>query len=1588
MAVTENITSDRQLMGNPDTLTLLQERTVAVKLFIPKNNGRVVPLTVIGVYAPTVDTKNESKAPEFWLQMTNKVNSLNTKIIISGDFNVVLDPDRDCFPALTETSSSPVIRSARRAYLDFLSCTGMLDLWSSAEFAVEKDWTFSLTRSLQHLRMLDRTATRGLDSSFCDIRTIRDLYPSDHRPILSHFRFLSDETPQLSFISERIRPEPRTKIPDRKKHQDMKRVERFVRTLDNAASQLHWPGSTHRSSGSTQDPICESCASRHTSQSGACSHIANQSTWLQLYDELTDVTERMATAGFTRPVYRPPTVHATTKEIRLLLKRIKACGRLVRSFALGSTAGLVRSTRSVAVEVTAILKLKPFRSKWAFSRSVLSLLSKESCQKHMRDLDRHRRKLQCIADKEKETKRINDRLKAVMTGSKLLKSIGRRSTFQLPDILDAPELGNDQSSTTPLVTGKDAVHSRVRAYFSGLLHSKDLSHFSKPWMEDEVFLQRFATSEPFVWPRALNLSDLDVVLRGGRRSPSPGPDGCEKWWFSLLPKDHPARCLLLRLLNYSVIHNFFPSKLKSTILLPVWKGKGSKTDLTKYRGIMFSNLVAVLSAQWATRLLQDHAEKHKWLPPLQIATRSKVQTRDVTSFLAQLEAWAKRSGVDIYAAKRDKEKGFDFQHKTGFWDCCRVFHLPAALQQFDEKRLESFECRIRTSFGDTEPLLLDGVNKQGDSMSPFKYVLLAALAYHWVEHQDSSSTIKIMSQSVCLSDVDAPVLRLRALAVMDDDIQFCLSKSMLQRRLELHEEIETAYGASTNWTDSSKTGFYVLSKNDIKDPSMIVKTMSGERSIPRLEVIEFLRCSISQPDIMLKVLKSVILNFELPRPANATLPLRALRRILKACLVPRVESRLRLQPVLYKHAYELDSAMTSIVAAYYGWPVTPRKELFFLAEAAGGEGFPSLEELNFRASVDGILRDLNHHNHAFRSMSKITYEDWRCTKAAPKRVAKHAQPFQRLDTYLGTFRSPPSFHELPLHWKTAWAYLAANGTLLIENDRLKRACDKRSLQAIDNAAKLADCMSKSDHQVSRLATDGSVDKRFGVACGAVVGDISATARMFSRTVLSMHAELLGLALALSYATLVNDPIHIYTDYAGIITILERHRRLGFPEVRLNDLAPKARSWQRLLICLYKKTPHVTLHHVKAHQIDNPSNQSVVTHELQLNKSADIAAKSGLLSATPAYECPQRLLDFDDDFFLQGHDGKVLDCSVSAYCATETQRIMWNFASSSKLRITLDRTGFEPGVVLRHRDKITRDYSYRTLLLIKAQALPVAMMLAKLSWSGWLAAEGVSGLCKSCGAEEDVAHVFVHCPAYASTRVDHTQRVITQLRRSRIELPEDYLKIASSLYKDDPVWPRGECKYYNGTIPELPVHKSRKYLSAIIHSGIISTIGHIWSLRERFFKEGISWDERKIAWADLEITRLRKERNQPNVVVTTDEHGTKQEDSSGWKSGWSSETIDLLGGEDVIKRLNQTHCKQSENIPRTRAITATDGPDAPQKWEPIWKTYAKLETEADRQAERDSIQVDRSKKRPVKRGTTGASKAQAAKGAKKGNVSSQ
>lgn len=919
----------------------LRGRVIALDLALPTDTGTAFYHRIIAAYAPWNPGGNPLTM-SFWSSLAQLTVDAKHGWTIVGDLNATL----------TQSERSSGGADARSHYRNFLRNVDGQDVWLTVpDRTVLNDWTCRAKDAESGGSIIDRiiVSRHGvLQAEIFVAKRPSDYVPvTDHRAIIGRIFPIPPHGAFGTNMAHPTLPDPRIRYP---KSTEKELFQKYQEQTDARAQIL-----------GLFDKV-----------------ISDDTAFLAQYEALTTVIVKTAEDcfGTWRHPFNSILNDLSSPKIQSIKAEIKH---------IGASIWLDRNPVSARVSDSSRRYYERAKSKHErlrnssidFSQS-LRLMRKKLCK----DLYQERSKEAFERTKRADIRKISN---AIQSGT-TKKLVTSANTF-----MGSPLMVTDPNNEESLLSEPHQVKRAMATYFSRLYDRSTPPTASKPWLNTPSVrkVKDKIRSNPFQWPCVATLSDFRAMLRKGSSRPSPGPDKWEKWCVKSL--SDRTLSLVLDLHNYIVSNSRFPGNVKDVTLVTIHK-RGLQTNLLNYRGIMLSNFLANSPASWLNYLLTPYAAKNGLIPDTQVATQQGVQTRDLMSYLSSLTCWANRHKQTVYSIKRDQLKGFDYLSPDGLHDAIRAYGLPHQIIDLDIAAQENVKCSIRTAFGLTDPIIINGVTKQGGPLSSLKSTLTTSLGHRWLDDLalESPETLYVQSEMGKKNDphLDIDTLRLPVTMVEATDDSYIFAKSLVGLQyfcLEM-ERFQFAYGWLTQWT---KTFVYILQPSgdvpqSVVMPSITRKPGSNSRNITyhpvpvKLGHLEMLRTEVDNPTLRYNELHDFIANFSIPK-FSIRPPLTLLRKIVMQNIASKVRAILSLQPIKTKDARKLDHEIALKVHDLLGFPFRPTTDIMTLPISLFGFEFPSVERINMAAAIEGLARDLNHHVEAYRQMARLSLSDWTCS---------------------------------------------------------------------------------------------------------------------------------------------------------------------------------------------------------------------------------------------------------------------------------------------------------------------------------------------------------------------------------------------------------------------------------------------------------------------------------------------------------------------------------------------------------------------------------------------------------------------------------
>ena len=816
----------------------LKGRVVAIDVVLSMLDSSCEGHGIIGAYAPW-NPGGASDICHFWNDIAQLCLSLPTPWTMAGDFNATISS--------LERSSGGA--DAREQYKCFLHVVDGHDLWSDNEDRTRaRDWTCRGHGGHMEGNIIDQIVTSKsmlVDAEIFVADRHNDFIPfTDHRAIVGQLTHGSlsmmsvSGSSMFNLLSRQSAAIPCIKVP-------LKLEKVKYQTFQDQVDA--W--------------IKAECISKHL--------ILDDDSFIRHYKELSLIFKQVSEEVFghkTRYVKQRNTV--TNKQIKSIVGQLHAIGGAIRFEKLGQTA-------HISLKVTHVYRcvVMDFGRDQGSADMLLQLLAKRRRLLHKSLFVEHSKEI-ILRAKLLDKNQISTALRGGST-KKLVQSF---------PFIPLPLVMNDIDSPEKLICDPEGVKSMTRKYFTRLYNHSGVPELPKPWLTTPsvVDVQDCVTKDPFIWPRRASLADFRALLRKGNNWPSPGPDGWEKWVIKSLSDD--ALMLVLDLHNYQVMNSRFPGNIKD-MWLTMFHKWGIHTNLSNWRGLLLSNVLANSPMAWLNCCLIQYSVEKGILPDTQVVVQPGVQTRNLMSFLVGVKCSVNRHKEPIYALKRDQMKGFDYLAPEGFHDAVRSYGLVQSIIDIDKAAHKEMKCFIRTAYGVTIPIIVSDVNKQGGPLSLIKSTFTTSLGHYYLNDLlTNDPDVLIISSSARkrkdphLKD-DGDCLVVAMVEATNDSFLFSKSLSSLRRNTLAMEWFQFAYGWMTQWSKSmacllSATGDQL---STISLPLVTVERGANPLTITEQEVplirneLEFLGAKVDDPTTCFEELKSFIETFQFPGRLPLTL---------------------------------------------------------------------------------------------------------------------------------------------------------------------------------------------------------------------------------------------------------------------------------------------------------------------------------------------------------------------------------------------------------------------------------------------------------------------------------------------------------------------------------------------------------------------------------------------------------------------------------------------------------------------------------------------------------------------------------------------
>lgn len=249
----------------------------------------------------------------------------------------------------------------------------------------------------------------------------------------------------------------------------------------------------------------------------------------------------------------------------------------------------------------------------------------------------------------------------------------------------------------------------------------------------EGLLQRTAPTKPRTWLHsciddAINFNDCIRSLKHGK---TPGPDGVVNELLQVLPQ--AGKSAIHNVMKLMWATGLTPETWKESSTLLLFKNKGTPLELKYYRRIGLELTTYKLWTKLVTYSMVHYAETQKMLSGSQAGFRNKRTTTEQIEMMVSVLEDAYLTKQDIYLLQADLTEAFDTISHDKLLMILYDLGFPTDAIEVVKDLYRGARTSIQTPHGQTNDIVIDRGTLQGDSLSPFLFVLYIEPLLRWLK---------------------------------------------------------------------------------------------------------------------------------------------------------------------------------------------------------------------------------------------------------------------------------------------------------------------------------------------------------------------------------------------------------------------------------------------------------------------------------------------------------------------------------------------------------------------------------------------------------------------------------------------------------------------------------------------------------------------------------------------------------------------------------------------------------------------------------------------------------------------------------------
>eukprot|EP00882_Tetradesmus_deserticola_P000535 GHRQ01000587.1.p1 GENE.GHRQ01000587.1~~GHRQ01000587.1.p1 ORF type:complete len:2327 (+),score=302.27 GHRQ01000587.1:5202-12182(+) len=513
--------------------------------------------------------------------------------------------------------------------------------------------------------------------------------------------------------------------------------------------------------------------------------------------------------------------------------------------------------------------------------------------------------------------------------------------------------------------------------------------------------------------------EFEHCLKGLANNKASGPDDvCNEVIKALPPAGHQALHNMMRIM-WATGHTPHSWKRSTTLLL--YKHKGTPLELKYYRWIGLELTVYKLWTRMVTRAMADRAERLGMLSSSQAGFRNKRSTADQVEMMVMALEDAHLFKQNIYMLQADLTEAFDTISHDKVLMILYDLQFPTDAIEVVKNLYTQTRTTVQTPYGMTKSIPIERGTIQGDSLSPFLFVLYMEPLLRWLRAGNKGY------HAGALSHMDADVQQTHQIADITyaDDINIITGgrsglTNLKHQATKLSRYADWGHLSVSNTKTTVTGALHGDQPNQPYDEIAIAQRLHNTISIQGKKITYQ---SPKQPFRHLGVLLTMDLNYKpqlkatLEEVASMTRDLgkslasaQQKQRIVEQSIRPSISYAFMAAPYTLAEIKCLDSLLTRAVKQAQRLPNGMSTAATHLSSHKGGLNCHSLEVEYNKTGVERLTRSLNNtgtlgvisnalYKHQCQGMDHLTAQELPYTLRYSMRV-RQLMAFKRCDLRL------------------------------------------------------------------------------------------------------------------------------------------------------------------------------------------------------------------------------------------------------------------------------------------------------------------------------------------------------------------------------------------------------------------------------------------------------------------------------------------------------------------------------------------------------------------------------------------------------------